>query len=146
MRIHPGMAFQLHELEQCMNTLPDFVFARAIFTRADRQTECHIFKDVHVPKQRIMLKDKSHTTLPDGLGADVVVMEQNRPTARVGLLQPGNNSEQGCLAAAGRPQQGHQLAVTNRQADIFQRGKRTECLTDIGYLNTHRMPPITALA
>ena len=42
-----------------MDFLADFVFAWALFFRFDAQTKRNVFKDAHVTKQGVMLKDKT---------------------------------------------------------------------------------------
>lgn len=71
-------------------------------------------------KQRIVLKDEADAT---GFGrqvGDVVALKVMRPL--VGLLEPADHPEGGCLAAARRPQQRQQLAIAQRQRDACTAG------------------------
>ncbi len=57
--------------------------------------------------------------------------------ARVGVLQPGDDTQQRCLSAARRPEQRNKLAVREIQRDVVQRFERTERLVDVANFDAH---------
>ena len=57
--------------------------------------------------------------------------------AAVGMVQPGQDAQQGGLAGTGRPQQGEELARRDRQADIVQRGKIAVAAAQAGKFQSH---------
>lgn len=65
----------------------------------------------------------------------VLTGKQHRAAVRV--FKPGDDPQQGGLAAPGRPQQRHQLAAVESQRDIVQRLEVTKGFPQITDLNAH---------
>jgi hypothetical protein len=102
-----GNPVELHELEQLGHLGLDRRFGRALAARLHAHAEGHVVEHGHVAKQRVMLEHETHLALAHmGIGG-VGAVEQHLPA--VGRLQTGDDAQQRRLAAAGRPQQGHQL-------------------------------------
>ena len=65
-------------------------------------------------EQGVVLEDEAHLAAARVAAGHVLVVEEDRPAAGVGLLQAGDDPQQRGLARARGPQQGHQLARAAR--------------------------------
>ena len=74
----------------------------------------------HVRVERIVLEDHGDVALGRLEVGDVAVVEDDGAVAQP--LQPGDAGERGALAAAGRPQQGQELAVGDRDVETVDGG------------------------
>src|SRR5438105_4489216 len=95
-RIFFPMLLQLHEFNQPINCFAP-LFTR---TMPNLQSVGDIFFDRHPRKQRIRLKDDTHAAFARGQIGDVFAVEDYIST--VGWLEPRDDSEDSCLAAARR--------------------------------------------
>ena len=100
------------------------------FRGRTRSPNATFSNDGHMAKQGVMLKDEADLAAGGVAARHVLVLEEDRPAARIGLLQAGDDPQQGGLARAGRPQQGHQLAAGDREAHVAQGGEIAEGLAD----------------
>ena len=67
-------------------------------------------------EQRVALKDRVDVAMLSGRGGDIFTVEHQY--ASVTLLQPGNQPQNGGLAAAGRAEQGDKFAVADGEIKI----------------------------
>jgi hypothetical protein len=89
-----------------------------------------------VGKQRVVLKHRVGVPLVWRKGKHVLPVKGNRPA--VWLLKPRDNPQQGCFAAARRPQQGKKFPFFNLKA---HRIKRPEIAEGFGYpFDSHIAP------
>ncbi|KAG1385888.1 hypothetical protein G6F60_014675 [Rhizopus arrhizus] len=77
------------------------------------QAEGDVLEHRHVLEQRIVLEYEADLTLAHIDRGGVFAGEQH--TAGIGRLQPRDDAQQRGLAAAGRPEQHHELAVADVQ-------------------------------
>ena len=76
----------------------------------------------HVREQRVVLEHHRHVALARRPGRDVLAADAQRALGR--RLQPGDRTQQRRLAAAGRAEQGEELAVGDRQVDAVDAPSR----------------------
>ena len=91
-----------------------------------------------------MLEDEADAPLPDRTVERILAVEQHHAAGRP--FQAGDDAQQGGLARAGRPEQRHQLAGMDRQADVVERRELAEALRDVPDFDVHRCPYPTAEA
>src|SRR6266700_4723710 len=103
--------------------------------RSNTQSEGNVFKDRHMPEQRVVLKYESDPALPRGPLGCVLTSQPYR--AGIWMLQTGNYPEQRGLARARRSKQRDQLALVYMKADSIERCKISEPFVDVPELNTH---------
>ena len=89
--------------------------------RLHAQSESDVLKDRHVAEERVMLEDKADSALGRAVLSRFFTMKENRSI--VGRFQAGDDPQQRGLSRSRRPEQRHQLAVANRQADAIKRGE-----------------------
>ena len=70
-------------------------------------------------KERVVLEHKAKAAAMDGHVGEVLAAQSN--LAAVGLFQPGDDAQQGRLAAAAWPQETDDFARVYRQANTLQR-------------------------
>ncbi len=87
-----------------------------------------VVADGQVGKQRVRLEDDAVVARRRRRAGDVAPV-LDHPAARL-RLQPGDDPQQGRLAAAGRPDEADQLAALDREIDRLQRDKAAEGLVD----------------
>ena len=76
-------------------------------------------RDVHVREEGVVLEDHRHVAVAGRQVGHVAVADATLPP--VAVLQPGDRAQQGGLAAAGRAEQGEELAVGDRQVERVER-------------------------
>jgi phenol 2-monooxygenase len=118
-----------------MHARLDVRFIRALFAGLDAQAEGHVVKHGHVPEQRVVLEDKAHAALAHVDIGRVLAAKEDLP--RVGAFQPGDDAQQRGFAAARRPQQRHQFAAADVQADVAQGLEVAELLADVLNVDAH---------
>ncbi len=89
----------------------------------------------HMGPERVVLEDHADIPLVGGEAADHPVPEADLP--RVGLVESGQEPQQGGLAAARRAQQREQLAVTHGEVRPVHRSDGAEPLDDLPDANVH---------
>ena len=117
-RIAVGEPVELHQLQQLEHLAPDLLGGRPLRAPLHPQAEGDVLEHRHVPEQRVVLEHEADLALAHVAVGRVLAVEQH--AAAVGRLQAGDDAQQRGLAAARRPQQRHQLARGERQADIVQ--------------------------
>ena len=96
---------------------------------AKLQTERHVLLDVKMREQRVILEHHCHVAILRLHAADLAIVEKN--AAARGLLQPGDESQQGGLAATRRPYEHHQLAIGDLEAHPVHRANGAKEFAEI---------------
>jgi len=90
------------------------------------QAELDVRGSSHVPKDRIILKDKAHPTLLGRNVGDVSPLQQD-PSV-IGAEQAGDEPQDSALAASARSEQHEKLAILYVQRELFDDGLSSEGL------------------
>ena len=83
----------------------------------------------HVGEDRIILEDEADAAPPHRHAGHVALAEKDAAAGR--LLHAGDHIHRRRLAAAGRPEQRHELAVGDFEVHRLQRGEVAECLGEV---------------
>ena len=86
-------------------------------------------------EQGEVLKHKAHLALLNRSGGGLFPGDPNPP--RIRLLQAGDQPQQRALAGTGGPEQRHQRAGVDIEADVVDRPKGAELFTDAGNPDAH---------
>ena len=137
-------AEQMLDLQQLCDP-QDRLLARRLRHAAHVEAELHVLGHVHVRVEGVGLEHHGDVAV---LGVDVVDHAlADADLAGAGLHQPGDDVEQGGLAAAGRPQQHQELAVGELDIDLFQDFQRGVAFLDAADAEgCHDCYPLTAPA
>ncbi len=93
------------------------------------QAEADIAGDGEMRKQRVVLEHDADVAPVRRRAGDVATRQFDaRPAS--GAVQPGDQAQQGGLAAARRPQQRDEFAARDRQIDAIEHGRGAEALGD----------------
>ena len=103
------------------------------------QPEGDVVLDRQVREQRVVLEDRVDVPLVRRQPGHVLeralagrwIGGPQLDQARGGLLEPADHPEGGRLAAAGRPEEGEELAVLDLEVDVVDGGGFAEALDDI---------------
>ncbi len=87
-----------------------------------------------------MLEDESHLALAGGGVGGVLVVEADG--AAVGNFEAGDDAQQRGLSRTRWPEQRHQFALLDAQADILQRFERAVGLADVADFDAHFAPSL----
>jgi len=126
---------QLHELQQLQHAIADGLPRRAAAAGPDAEPEGDVVEDRHVTEQGIVLENESDVAFPHGLGGRVLLAKEDGSCGRE--LQPGDEAQQGCLAGAGRAEQGDQLARADVQRHVVECREPVELFSDTDDSNVH---------
>ena len=118
-------AGQAGELEHLGDAASGFLPAPALRD----QSEGHVLSGRHVRKERVMLEDHAETPLLGRKRRDVFALDEDAP--RVGRLETGDEAQDGRLAAARGPEQGHDLAASGRQRHAARHRSVAETLLEV---------------
>ena len=118
---------QLVELQQRGDLVgaPGLHLARGA---GDRQREGDVLAHRQMRVERVGLEHHGDAALGRMHPGDVGAVDEDRP--RRHHFQPGDHAQHRRLAAAGRPEQGAELALADRQVDIADRGEVAIALAD----------------
>ena len=105
--------------------------------RPHPQPERHVLEHRHVTEQGVVLEDESDTPVARAAGGRVLAGQQHR--SGIAVVQAGDNPQQRRLARAGRPEQRHELAGGDLQADVVQRDEAAEALRYAADFDTHSL-------
>ena len=105
-------ALQAHEVERGGDPAPDL--GPPVAPHLERVR--HVVEHGEVGEERVLLEHHPDVAAVGGPLRDVLVRDQHLP--RVRLLEARDHAQGGGLAGAARAQQGHELAVAHRQADV----------------------------
>jgi hypothetical protein len=105
---------QLVEAEQLRDLMhpPLALLARRL---VDAQAVPEVLAHGHVRIKRVVLEDHGEVALRRLESGDVAVADEDAPGSH--LLQAADRAQQRRLAAAGRPDEHHELALVDRQVD-----------------------------
>ncbi len=140
-RIAVAEPIELNQIEQLAHPLADVLLRWAGRARAQAQPEGHVFGDGQMAKEGIMLEDESHLALAGGGVGSVFVVEADGTA--VGNFEAGDDAQQGGLSRTRWPEQRHQLALFDAQADILQRFERAVGLANAADFDAHLAPSLT---
>src|SRR5438552_1015213 len=118
-------SLQAEQLEQLLDTGLD----RGRFPFFDRQPESDVVKHRHVAEERIVLENESNIALLDFDIVDPLAANKNVPGAR--RFQPGNQPQDGGLAAAAGTQQRQQFSFADGKTDIANSLDFAKSLADL---------------
>ena len=138
-RVAIGQPVQLHQAQQVMHPTPNLRFGGACRPRAHAQAKSDVLKHRHVAKQRVVLEHKADLALAHMHVGRVFAAESD--AACVGGFEASNDAQQRGLAATRRTQEGQQLARADVQADVVERGERTELFVDVPNFDAHGGAP-----
>ena len=111
---------EAHQLDRLLNLGVDLGLGTALHTKP----EADVAADVHVREQRVVLEHHAETAILRRQQVDPLLVQ---PHAASGQRQQSREAVQrGRLAAAGRPEQGDELAPPDRQVDTLQRVEQPE--------------------
>ncbi len=125
------VALQLHQLQQLLHPVANPGRAPA----AQAQAEGDVLPHRQMLEQGEVLEHKAHMPLLHREGGGIGAVEVH-PTL-VHRLQAGHHPQQGALAAAGRPQQGHQRSGLDIEAEVVDGPEIAEAARDIADANPH---------
>ncbi len=82
----------------------------------DAEAEAEVLAHAHVRVQGVVLEDHRDVAVGWRQLGDVAIADRDRPVRD--LLEARDHAQQRRLAAAGRPDEHHELAVLDRQVDV----------------------------
>ena len=98
--------------------------------RLHPQPEGDVLEHRHVPEQRVVLEDEADPALADA-ALESAFSPPNSTVAVGRPLEPAMILSKRRLARTGRPEQRHQLARVDGQADVVERREVAEALRDV---------------
>ena len=125
-RITVAESSELHHFQKLRDLLPDDVFRRTLPARQHGKPKSNIIGNSQVLEERVMLEDKADMARTHGDIGHIAAIQDDAPTVR--RFQPGDQAQQGRLAAAGRAQECRHLARLNAQIRGQERRKLAETL------------------
>ena len=111
-----GERAQLDELERLVDLAGQACLAQLAVAQAERD----VIEHGQEREQRVALEDGVDVALVRRSAGNVHVVKQDPAGGR--LLEPGDQPQRGGLPAAGRAEQGEELAAGNREVDLVDRG------------------------
>ena len=108
------ISFKLNQFQHLRNFFPDLTL-RNFF---QLQTIANILRNIHMRKERIILKYRIHIPLVRLQACHFSAVQPD--TSCIGLFQTGNDSQRCRLAASRRSQQSNKLSFTDLKTDIIQ--------------------------
>src|SRR5581483_5114460 len=114
-RIAPAGVAEPDGLEQLVDTPASLT----LVAPADPQAELDVLLRGHVREQRVRLEHHPHVALVGRDVRDVLAVDDD--AAAVRAVEAGDEPERGRLAAARRPEQRQELALSERDVDAVQR-------------------------
>src|SRR5262249_27340248 len=115
---------QAHQGQQFLDPPPHPVPRPA----ADAQGEGHVFKDAHVPEQRVVLEDEADVAVARRPARHLFLFVED--LSGVGGLQAGDDAQQRRLPRARRAQERQQTASRRLDAYMLEGDERAEALRD----------------
>ena len=106
-------AFQLHEGQGLLYSLLDFILRLFL----DPKAVGYIVKYIHMGEKRVFLENHGGIPVIGRHFFNIFPIEENFPFIR--LIETGNHAEQCGFSAAGRPQEGNEMAFFKVQIHIF---------------------------
>ena len=124
MGVAVGLVLQPHQLERALSE------ALALLALATGEPERHVRLHRQVREQRVVLEDDPHPAVlrhHEAVGPGQLPAADGDPPC-VRALEAGDEPEEGGLAAARRPEHGHQLAALDLEAHVLHGAHRSERL------------------
>ena len=106
----------------------------------DAQREGDVLRDRHVRVERIGLEDHGDPALGRRHLGHVDAADEDRAFGH--HLEAGDHAQKRGLAAAGRAEQGAELAAVDRQVEILDRLDRPETLLDAAQFDFDHVPTL----
>ena len=103
--------------------------------RPHAKAERDVLEHGHVAEERVVLEDETDAAFADLPVRRILAVEQHTPA--VGRLEPCDDAQQRGLAAARRPEQRHELARTDLEADVTECREVAELLSDASDVDAH---------
>jgi hypothetical protein len=116
----------MHKRQEAFHRLGDF----GRITPPRLEAEGHVLRHGEMREQRVVLEHHADVAPMRRQRRDILPVELHR--AAIDAQQAGHDAQQGGLAAAGRPQQGNELALADAEIDAAQHGRRAERLLGAG--------------
>ena len=120
-----GLVGEMHEIEHLL----DSILHSRLVPAATFEPVADVAGGRHVGKQRVGLEDDAEIAIARGDRGQVGLAEAN--AAAIGLLKPGDDPQQGGLAAARGPEEADEGALGHLQRDMVERGQLAEALDEI---------------
>ncbi len=114
----------LNERQHLLNATRAAAAFHALLTKPERD----IGGDIHVRKQSVGLEHHVDRAPVGRQPGHIEAIDDDMPAIRG--LKARDHAQQGCLAAARRPEQYKKLAPLDAQTDVVNRGRPVEMLTD----------------
>ncbi len=114
MRVTPGEAAQLHQLQCFAHALLAFIGLDLLHAQAKGNVLLH----GHVGEQRVALEHHADAALLRAQRHDVVAVQQDLPAVHRG--EPGDATQQRGLAAPGGAEQGDEFAALDVAVDVLE--------------------------
>ena len=102
----------------------DLFFHDCIVSLFKTEGKSNIFKNRHVRKKRIGLKNRIGLPFVRRKTNNVFIIKKNSTVIRI--FKTGNDTQQGCFATARRSKQGKKLALFNSKINVVKRYEITE--------------------
>ena len=131
---------QSDEVEQ----LVDASLALRRVDASETQAVGHVVPRGHVREEAVGLEDDAHVPAVGGHAGDVAAVHHH--AARIRLVEPGQRSECGGLAAPRRPQERHQLARLDLERQAIQGTHLAIVSMQVDELDSHACPPGFAIS
>jgi hypothetical protein len=128
---------QLHQRQQLLGPGADRLGLRPGLARPDLQAEADIVQHAHVPEQGVVLEHEADLAVADIDRRHVGAADPQ--AAGIGMLQPGDDAQQGRLARAGGAEQGAEMPRLDVEADPRQGAELLKPLLDPAKLDAHRL-------
>jgi hypothetical protein len=125
MRLAFAVGAELDEVERGPDLVPDLRFRQA----AHLEPEGDVVGDVHVGKQRIVLKHHADLALLQRHALDALAVHLDPPG--IGEIEAGNHPEQRRLARARGAEQRIEAAIIEAHRDVVERLVIAECAGEI---------------
>jgi hypothetical protein len=122
---------QLHQIQQFIHPAAD----RLLLPAAQFETEGHVAAHAAVLEQGEVLEHETHLAVLHGAARGFLAGDPD--AAVVGVLQPGDQPQQGALAGAGGTQKSHQRAAVDVERHVVDGLEVAELLADVGDADAH---------
>ena len=111
---------------------------------ANRKAEGDVVGDRQMRKQRVGLKHHGDAARGAGLAANIAPLDLDH--AGGGLIEPGDHSQHGRLAAAGRPEQNDEFALLDGKGNVIDCPRGAPCPGHGANIDADHDPPTSASA
>ena len=130
-----GEPVELDHPQEAHHLLADHRLRGPGLAGADAQAEGHVLEDAQVPEEGVVLEDEADAAVLRLAARRVLALEED--LAAVRALEPRDDAQEARLAGPRRPEERHELAVGDLQADVVHRRERAERLGDASNLDAH---------